>query len=135
MLERFAGMDIADHHLEKLQGDQVHRQVQAMISACRAWGWHTARVDDHQAPPRGQGLHGGHGDHRSEHRLHPRTTGPQALRYRLVRHGLIQSRKGPCHLAQGFVEPTIEEDHPQELRGCLHLLGPHKGFERACHLH
>ena len=31
MPERFAGMDIADQHLEKLQGDQVHREVQAMI--------------------------------------------------------------------------------------------------------
>src|SRR5215468_3745728 len=29
MLERFAGMDIADQHLEKLQGYQVHRDVQA----------------------------------------------------------------------------------------------------------
>jgi hypothetical protein len=42
---------------------------------------HTARVDDHKTPPRGQGLHSGHGEHLSEHRLHPRTTGPQALRY------------------------------------------------------
>ena len=112
MLERFAGVDIADQHLEKLQGHQVHRDVQAMIRACRTWGLHTAGVDDHKAPPRGQGRHSGHGEHLPEHRLHPRTTGPQALRHRLVRHGLIQGRKGACYLAQGFVQPTIEEDHP-----------------------
>jgi hypothetical protein len=134
MLERFAGMDIADQHLEKLQGHQVHRDVQAMIGAYRAWGLNTTGVDDHKAPPRGQGRHGGQGEHLPEHRFHPQTTGPQALRYRLVRHGLIQGRKGACYLAQGFVQPTIQEDHPQELRGGLNLLGPHKCFEGACHL-
>jgi hypothetical protein len=36
MLERFAGMDSADQHLETLQGDQVYREVQAMSSAWRA---------------------------------------------------------------------------------------------------
>ena len=63
MLERFAGVDIADQHLDKLQGHQVYRDVQAMIGACRAWGLNTAGVDHHKAPPRGQGLHGGHGEH------------------------------------------------------------------------
>ena len=33
MLERFARVDIADEHLEKLQGHQVHRDMEAMIGA------------------------------------------------------------------------------------------------------
>jgi hypothetical protein len=53
----------------------------------------------------------------------------------LVRHGLIQGRQGACHLAQGLIQATIEEDDTQELRGCLDLLGPHKRFACACHLH
>ena len=63
MLERFAGVDIADQHLDKLQGQQVHRDMQAMIGAFGAWRLNTAGVDNHKAPPRGQGLHGGHGEH------------------------------------------------------------------------
>src|SRR5262249_49905820 len=42
MLERFARVDIADQHLEKLQGQQVHRDMQTMIGALRAWGLNTA---------------------------------------------------------------------------------------------
>src|SRR5262249_14914070 len=56
MLERFACVDSADQHLEKLQGHQVHRDVQAMIRACRPWGFNTDSVQDPNAPPRGQGL-------------------------------------------------------------------------------
>src|SRR2546425_7814566 len=38
MLERFAGVDIADQHLEKLQGQQVHRDMEAIVCACGSWG-------------------------------------------------------------------------------------------------
>ena len=59
MLERFARVDIADEHLEKLQGHQVHRDMEAMIGACGAWGLNTAGVDHDKAPPLRQGIHGG----------------------------------------------------------------------------
>ena len=48
MLERFAGVDIADQHLDKLQGQQVHRDMQAMIGAFGAWRLNTAGVDNHR---------------------------------------------------------------------------------------
>src|SRR4029453_1971802 len=88
----------------------------------------------HSGAPRRQRVSLGQRQHPPWHRLHPRTTRPQALRHRLVRDGLIQCRKGPRHLTQGFVQATIEEDHSQELRGRLDLLGPHKGFELPRHL-
>jgi len=107
MLERFARVDIADEHLEKLQRHQVHRDMEAMIGACGAWGLNTAGVDHHKAPPLRQGLHGGQRKHAPQHRFDPWTTGTQALRHRLVRHGLIEGCKGACHLAQGFVQATV----------------------------
>jgi hypothetical protein len=99
-------VDLADQHLATLPGHQGHGAVQAMSRACRPWSLHTPGVEDHQAPPRGQGLYGGHGAHLPEPCLHPRSTGPHALRHRLVRDGLIQGRKGPCHLASGWVQAT-----------------------------
>src|SRR5215470_17272065 len=88
MLERFARVDIADEHLEKLQGHQGHCDMAALIGAWGAWSLKTAGVDHHKAPPRGQGLYGGPGEPLPSPRFHPRTTGPQALCHRLVRHGL-----------------------------------------------
>src|SRR5437867_12127187 len=41
MLERFAGVDIADQHLDKLQGQQVHCDMEAMVCACGSWGLNT----------------------------------------------------------------------------------------------
>jgi ABC-type enterochelin transport system ATPase subunit len=34
MLERFTCVDIADQHLDALQGHQVHREMEAMVCAC-----------------------------------------------------------------------------------------------------
>jgi hypothetical protein len=49
MLERFAGVDIADKHRDKLQGHQVHRDMEAMVCPCGSWGLNTAGVNDHKA--------------------------------------------------------------------------------------
>jgi hypothetical protein len=49
MLECFARMDIADQHLDKFQGHQVHREVQAMVDPFGTRRLHTAGVDDHKA--------------------------------------------------------------------------------------
>src|SRR5207253_6195053 len=59
MLERFAGVDIADQHLDKLQGQQVHRDMETMVGACGSWGLHTAGVNDYKASPRRQRAHRG----------------------------------------------------------------------------
>ena len=75
MLERFAGVAIADQHLETLQGHQVHRAMEAMVGASGSWGLHTPGVNDHKASPRRQRVHRRQRQHPSEHRVHPRPTG------------------------------------------------------------
>jgi hypothetical protein len=62
--ERCARVDIADAHREQRQGHQVQRAREALIGAGGAGGLQAAGVKHHQAPPRGQGLHGGQGAHR-----------------------------------------------------------------------
>ena len=49
MLERFAGVNIADQHLDELSGHQVHRNMEAMVGAGGPWGLNTAAVNDHKA--------------------------------------------------------------------------------------
>ena len=49
VLERFARMHIADEHLDKLQGHQVHRDMETMVGACGSWGLNTAGVNDYKA--------------------------------------------------------------------------------------
>ena len=49
MLERFAGVDIVSQHLEKLQGHQVYREMEAMVGASGSWGLNTTGVNDHKA--------------------------------------------------------------------------------------
>ena len=127
--------DSADEHLDQWQGPEVHREMEAMVCAFGAWGLKTAGGDAHKAQPCGQCLHGGHGAHLPQQSVDPWTTGAQARRHRLVGHGLIQGRNGAGHLAQGFVQATLEEDHTQELRWCLDLFGPHTRVEFARHLH
>jgi hypothetical protein len=63
MLQGFAGMDIADEYLDKLQGYQVHREVQAMVDPFGAGRLHTAGIDDHKAQPLGQRRHCRHRQH------------------------------------------------------------------------
>ena len=134
-LERCARMHSADEPLDTRQGPQVQRAMEAMVGACGPWSLHRAGVDDDKAPPCGPRLHGGHGPHPPSQRCDPRTTGPQARCHRLVCHGLRQGRTGAGHRAPGWVSPTREEDHPQALRRCLDLCGPHQGCAGACHLH
>src|SRR5262249_32182301 len=134
MLEGFASVDVADHHLEKLQGPEVHRDMEAMVGAGGAWSLNTAGINDHKAVSRRPYVFLEPRQHPPEHRWHPRTTRAPALRHRLVRDGLVQRRQGPRYLTQGFIQATIEEDHPQELLGRFDLLGPHKGFELPRHL-
>src|SRR5262245_35185005 len=107
MLECFSRVDVADQYLEKLQGQEVHRNMKAMVGACGAWGLNTAGINDHQAAPRWQRVALGQWQHPPEYRLHPRPTRAQALRHRLVCDGLVQRRKDPRHLTQGFVQATI----------------------------
>ena len=75
MLELFAGVDIADQHLEKLQGHQVYREMEAMVGASGSWGLNTTGVNDHKASPRRQRVHRRQRQHPSVHRSHPRPTG------------------------------------------------------------
>ena len=63
MLERFAGVDSADQHLDTLQGQQVHRAREAMGCAWGSWGLHPAGVKDHKASPRRQRAHRGQRKH------------------------------------------------------------------------
>ena len=107
MLARFARVDIADEHLDQLQGPEVHRDMEAMVCGFGSWGLNTAGVDAHKAQPCGQCIHGGHGEHLPQQSFDPWTTGAQALRHRLVCNGLIQGRKGAGHLAQGCVQATL----------------------------
>src|SRR5215217_8802972 len=46
VLECFARMHIADEHFDKLQGHQVHRDMEAMVGACGSWSLNRAGVDD-----------------------------------------------------------------------------------------
>ena len=71
MLERFARVDIADEHLDKLQSPEVHRDMEAIVCSFSPWGLNTATVDDHKAQPLGQGIHGGHGEHAAAAELSP----------------------------------------------------------------
>ena len=54
MLAGCTGVDVADQHLEKLQGQQVHGDVEAMVGAWGSWGLKTAGINDHKAVPRRQ---------------------------------------------------------------------------------
>src|SRR5438046_1407281 len=69
MLECFAGVDVADQHLEKLQGQEIHRDMEAMIGACGSWGLNTAGINGHKAASRRQRAHRGQWQHPPEHRL------------------------------------------------------------------
>jgi hypothetical protein len=47
-------MDIADENLDKLQGHQVHGDVEAMVGPFGAGCLHRAGVDDDKTQPLGQ---------------------------------------------------------------------------------
>src|SRR6266567_1045267 len=78
MLEGFARVDVADQHLEKLQGQEVHSDMEAMVGARGAWSLNTAGINDHKAVSRRQGVFLEPRQHPPEQRLHPRTTRAQA---------------------------------------------------------
>ena len=80
--------------------------MEAMVGACGSWGLNTAGINDHQAVSRRQRVSQGQRSVRRSIASSMDHT-HAALHHRSVRDDLVQRRKGPRHLTQGFVQATI----------------------------
>ena len=128
MLERFAGVDIADQHLDKLQGHQVHRDMEAMVGACGSWGLNTAGVDDHKAPPRRQRGSRGQGQHPPEHRLHPRPTARKRSATAWSVMDSYRAVKVPATSRKGLSKPQYKKTTRKSCAGVLTFLARTKAL-------